>query len=72
MPEIENWQVCDIDSELVLKIFNLQLTSGLIYISAKCLSALPPSRVSNIKPILRNGKKEHCDTRRLIAFIRFY
>lgn len=35
MPEIENWQVCDIDSELALKIFNLQLTSGLIYTLAQ-------------------------------------
>lgn len=58
MPEIENWQICGIDLELALQIFNLQLTSCLIYTLAQCLSALPPPRVGNIIPIIRNGKKK--------------
>lgn len=41
MPEIENWQFCGIDLELALHIFNLHLTSCLIYMLAQCSSALP-------------------------------
>lgn len=57
MPEIDNWQVCGIDSELGFKIFNPELKSCLIYVLAQCLTALPSPRVSNIISIFKNGKE---------------